>query len=82
MALDMNFTWTDISTLKEPVYTFIFDPRIGKTFNFKNPKRNISVWIGGFRLAIDRNTDGSIDFNEVFDTQDWGSKIEVGQIKV
>jgi hypothetical protein len=37
IALDMNFTWTDISALDEPAFSFIFDPRVGKNIKLKKP---------------------------------------------
>lgn len=67
LALDMNFSWTDISELKDPVYTFVFGPRFGKTFHFKNPKRNLAVWVGGFRVDIKSSTEGSLPFSEIFE---------------
>ena len=33
LAIDMNFTWTDVPQLSKPTYTFIFGPRAGKTFS-------------------------------------------------
>ena len=39
MALDMNFTWTKYSALDKPVFTYVFGPRFGKTFKFKNNPR-------------------------------------------
>ncbi len=82
IALDMNMTWTNVETLDENVFTFILDPRIGKTFNFKKPERNISVWVGAFGLNINRNTSGNIAFNEVMDADKWHEKINTGQNKV
>lgn len=82
MAFDMNFTWTDNDALDKPVYAFVFDPRIGKTFTFRNPEQNISLWVGGFRLAISNDTNGSLFVNEIFDTEEWGSNVEIGKVKV
>ena len=50
LALDMNVTWTDVSALDKPVFTFVFGPRLGKSFKFKKPESNISFWAGGFRI--------------------------------
>lgn len=82
IALDMNFSWTDVETLDNRVFSFVFDPRIGKTFKFKKPDRKISVWVGAFRLQINRQTKGSIAFEEVMDADKWYGKIEVGEQKV
>ncbi|WP_223115304.1 hypothetical protein [Hanstruepera ponticola] len=82
IALDMNFTWTDVDAQENPVYAFVFDPRIGKTFNFKKPHRNISLWVGGFRVKVSRDTRGSLDFGEVLPIEEWEEKITNGQVKV
>ncbi|MCE2611575.1 hypothetical protein LVD13_01235 [Flavobacteriaceae bacterium D16] len=82
IALDMNFTWTDVDKQEKPVFAFVFDPRIGKTFNFKKPNRNISFWVGGFRLKVNRDTRGTLDLNEVLPISEWNEKVTVGQEKV
>lgn len=82
IAFDMNMTWTNVETLDDNVFTFVFDPRIGKTFDFRKPDRNISVWVGAFGLNINRETAGSIAFNEVMDADKWYAKISSGQDKV
>lgn len=43
IAFDMNFTWPDVDAQEKQVFAFVFDPRIGKTFNFAKPNRNISL---------------------------------------
>ena len=73
-ALDFNFTWTDISQLNEPTFTFVVGPRVGKTFHFKNKKSNLAVWVGGFRLDINNKTAGSLEFSEIF--QDTDGRLE------
>ncbi|PQB04335.1 hypothetical protein [Aureitalea marina] len=67
IALDMNFSWSDINELEDPVYTFVFGPRIGKTFHFRRPDQNIAVWVGAFRVDIKNETSGSLPFSEIFD---------------
>jgi len=37
LALDMNFTWTDVPQLDQPAQAFVFDPRAGKSFRLRNP---------------------------------------------
>ena len=82
LALDMNMTWTDVGTLDNRVFAFVFDPRIGKTFNFKKQDRKLSVWLGAFRLQINRDTKGNIAFNEVMDADQLYEKINTGEQKV
>jgi hypothetical protein len=89
MALDMNVTWTDVSALNKPVFTFVFGPRFGKTFKFKKPERNIAFWAGGFRLHLSSTTEGSLLLSEVLPVDnlqprvdDAITKVEQNQVKV
>jgi hypothetical protein len=75
LALDMNFTWSDIDALEKPVYAFIFDPRLGKAFKFKK-QRAMAVWVGGFRIKLDSGTDGSISLNELFSSEEINTKVD------
>ena len=82
MALDMNMTWTDVSALNKPVFTFVFGPRFGKTFKFKNPQRNIAIWAGGFRVHLSAETDGSLELAELFPLDDAQAKVDEGMENV
>lgn len=82
MALDMNMTWSDISALNKPVFSFVFGPRFGKSFKFKNPERNIAVWAGGFRVHLSAETNGSLDLSEVIPVEELQPKVDEGLIKV
>jgi hypothetical protein len=82
VAFDMNFTWTDVDKQEKPVFAFIFDPRIGKTFKLGKPEQNISFWVGGFRVKVNRDTKGSLDLGDVLPIEEWETKIEGGQQKL
>jgi hypothetical protein len=82
LALDMNMTWTDVSALEKPVFTFIFGPRFGKTLKFKKPERNIAFWVGGFRLHLSSTTEGSLLLSEVIPTEGLQAKVDNGLAKV
>jgi hypothetical protein len=82
IALDMNMVWTDVNALDKPVFTFVFGPRIGKTFKFKNPESNIAFWVGGFRLKLSSETNGSIPISELFPTDEIQGKVDDGLTKV
>jgi hypothetical protein len=83
LALDMNVTWQSISALDKPVFTFVFGPRFGKTFKFKNhPERNIAFWAGGFRLKLKSETSGSLALNEVLPVDGLQEKVDNGMVKV
>lgn len=82
LALDMNFTWTDVDALDKPAFSFIFDPRFGKSFKLKKPEQNLALWVGGFRWSINSGTAGSLPLSDLFSIPDLGSKVEQGFIKV
>jgi hypothetical protein len=66
LALDMNVAWTDVPQLNKPARSFVFGPRLGKAFKLKKPESNIAVWVGGFRVSLSSETNGSINLSEVF----------------
>ncbi len=83
LALDMNVTWQDISALDKPVFTFVFGPRFGKSFKFKNhPQSNIAIWVGGFRLHMKSGTSGSLPLSDVLPTDEMQVKVDEGLAKV
>src|SRR6478609_7452277 len=82
LALDMNFTWTDVDALDKPAFSFIFDPRFGKTFKLKKPERNFALWVGGFRWNIKSQTNGSLPLDEVLNTAEFEAKVDQGMVKV
>jgi hypothetical protein len=82
MAFDMNFSWSDISELDEPAFAFVMGPRLGKTFKLKKSESNIALWVGGFRLQLNTDTQGSIPLSEIFATQGLQEKVDNGLTKV
>jgi hypothetical protein len=81
MALDMNVVWTDVSALDKPVFTFVFGPRLGKSFKFKK-ERNLAVWAGGFRVKFSSATTGSLLLSEVLPVDNLQPKVDAGLAKV
>lgn len=65
IAFDMNFVWTDLDVLAQPAFSFVFGPRMGKTFYFGKKESNLALWIGGFRLKINTGTEGSLPLNDL-----------------
>jgi len=78
LALDMNFTWTDVPQLEQPASAFVFDPRAGKAFRLRHPDENINVWVGGFRLAINTGTSGSIPLGDALPIDQWQATVNQG----
>lgn len=81
MALDMNVAWTDVPQLSKPAKTFIFGPRFGKNFRLENNKA-VTVWVGGFRVKLSSDTNGSIALSEVFPDGSLGTRVDEGFEKV
>ena len=77
MALDMNVAWTDVDALDKPVFTFVFGPRLGKTFKFKK-EQNIAVWAGGFRVKFSSETSGSLNLADVLPLNELETKVNEG----
>jgi hypothetical protein len=82
LALDMNMAWTDISSLDKPAFSYIFGPRLGKTFKLHKPDRNIALWVGGFRVHISGDTNGTISLGDVLDLEGAEEKVAAGLTKV
>lgn len=82
LAIDMNFAWTDIEALDEPAYTFVFGPRMGKSFKLNDEDMNVAVWVGGFRLLLASSTSGSLNLADLFETEDLQQKVDDGIINV
>jgi hypothetical protein len=82
MALDVNFTWSDIAELEKPAFATVFGPRFGKSFKLKKPESNVAFWVGGFRLKLNSGTSGSLQLNEVLDLTGIETKVNNGIAKV
>jgi hypothetical protein len=82
LALDMNVAWTDVPQLAKPAMSFVFGPRMGKSFKLKKPGRNITVWAGGFRVHLNSETSGSIALADVMPPGTLGGKVDEGIAKV
>lgn len=79
LALDMNVAWTDVPQLSKPARTFVFGPRFGKTFRaFHNKESNIALWVGGFRVALNSETNGAVNLSDVISEDDFGAKVDQG----
>jgi hypothetical protein len=82
LALDMNFTWTDVPQLDAPASAFVFDPRVGKSFKLGGPDQNINFWVGGFRLKINTGTSGSIPLADALPIDQWQASVDQGKQQV
>jgi hypothetical protein len=67
-----------VDALEKPVFTFVFGPRLGKSFRLKKPEQNIAFWVGGFRVQFTSDTKGSLNLSEVVDTDMLQVKVDQG----
>lgn len=81
LAMDMNFTWTDIPQLEKPAFTYIFGPRLGKAFKLKE-ERSVAFWVGGFRVKMNSGTAGSLPIGDLFNTDGIEQKLDNGYAKI
>ncbi|MEN2401169.1 hypothetical protein GKZ90_0015380 [Flavobacterium sp. MC2016-06] len=82
LALDMNMAWTDISSLDKPAFSYIFGPRLGKTFKLNKAEKNIAVWVGAFRVHISGDTNGNLPLSNFIDLDGVQTKVDNGLAKV
>lgn len=82
LALDMNVAWTDIPALEKPAMSFVFGPRLGKTFKFNKPETNIAFWAGAFRVHIKSDTNGSLSLDDLIDTSEAQARVDGAFAKV
>ncbi|HEY1193588.1 hypothetical protein [Flavobacterium sp.] len=83
LALDMNMSWTDISSLDKPAFSYVFGPRLGKTFKpFRDKNQNIAFWVGGFRVHISGDTNGDLPLSNFIDLSNAQEKVDNGLTKV
>ena len=81
LAIDMNFSWSDIEELEKPAYIFVLGPRLGKNFKFRD-EQSLAVWAGGFRVHMNSGTSGSLQIADLFPTESWQQKVDSGYMKV
>jgi hypothetical protein len=66
MAIDGNWTWTNLEAFTKPVRASILAPRLGHTFDFSNRKdHSLALWVGGMRMRLSSETEGRIKLSEV-----------------
>lgn len=67
---DYNITWSNMQLLESRVLTQLLGFRMGHAFRLKDPKKNISVWIGAMGIFLNSGTKGQIALNDALDDID------------
>jgi hypothetical protein len=60
---DINWAWTKLEKLDEPVRSRVFSLRYGRTFKVDQKKR-LNVWLGAMKVSFASETNGSINLSE------------------
>jgi hypothetical protein len=82
LALDMNVAWTDLDALDKPAQSFVFGPRMGKTFKLNKPESNITFWTGAFRVHLKSETAGSLPLSDFIPENGAQEKVDAAFVKV
>lgn len=78
MSVDANWSWVKPELLETSVLTKVLGIRLGKTFAFKaHPDRNIAVWVGGMRLRMTSETQGSVKLADAIPQETWDRKDQI-----
>ena len=64
LSFDINWAWTDLDKLNEPVRSRIFGIRYGRTIKISS-KRKASLWIGTMNQKLLNTTTGTVLLSEV-----------------
>jgi hypothetical protein len=62
-AVDVNWSWSQLDKLDEPVLGRVFSARLGRTFKLGGPKR-ASLWVGTMNQKFRSETNGAIKLSE------------------
>ena len=62
-AWDMNWTWSDLDILAEPVGTRITGLRVGKNYRWHD--KSVAAWVGAMKVMLDSGTEGTVKLSEV-----------------
>lgn len=78
VSFNTTFTWSDVSSMEKSVFSVVFNPRIGTHIEFNKKDMNLSLWAGGFRLALENETVGSISMRDIADFSTFQTRLENG----
>jgi hypothetical protein len=62
-AFDMNWTWSDLDLLADPVGTRIFGLRVGKNYRWLD--KSVAAWVGAMKVNLESGTEGTVKLYEV-----------------
>jgi hypothetical protein len=64
LSFDINWAWTDLDKLNEPVRSRIFSIRYGRTIEFSH-HRKLAIWVGTMNQKLLNTTTGTVLMSEV-----------------
>lgn len=70
LSVDVNWTWSDLEKLSDPVQIRILGFRYGRAMKLSGSKR-LAFWIGTMHQKVELKTRGSIPFDEAVPPEFW-----------
>jgi hypothetical protein len=70
LSADVNWTWSDLEKLQDPVRIRILGLRYGRAMKL-SPTKKLAFWVGAMNQKVELKTRGSIGFDEAVPPQFW-----------
>ena len=68
LSFDINWTWSDLELLDDPVQARVLSIRYGRTFKL-GPKKRLAVWVGTMNQKFETITQGSVVLEDVIPSE-------------
>ena len=70
LSVDVNWTWSDLEKLEDPVLIRILGLRYGRAIRLSE-KKKLGFWLGAMNQKVELETRGSIGFDEAVPPEFW-----------
>jgi hypothetical protein len=70
LSVDVNWTWSDLEKLEDPVMIRILGLRYGRAIKLSGRKR-LAIWVGTMNQKVELETRGSVRFDEAVPPEFW-----------
>jgi hypothetical protein len=77
LSVDVNWTWSDLEKLQDPVQIRILGLRYGRAIKLSGNKK-IAFWVGTMNKKVELKTRGSIAFDEAVPPEFWNQIENIG----
>ena len=77
LSVDVNWTWSDLEKLSDPVQIRILGLRYGRAIKLSGNKK-LAFWVGTMNQKVELKTRGSIRFDEAVPPEFWNDLENIG----